>query len=116
MKIILDTSFILTCLKFKIDLFSEIRRVCDFNYEIFIVDKTIWELKKLKSKLSLDLIERFKVKTIKTKEYLNVDNLILKIADENTIVATQDRELKKNLKEKYIKVLTIRQKKYFIII
>ena len=67
MKILLDTNFIMTCLKFKIDLFSEINRNCHFKYDIFILDKSIEELKKLKSKLSLDLIEKFKIEIIAIK-------------------------------------------------
>ena len=55
-KIILDTNFIVTALKFKIDLFSELRKALDFQYEIFILDKTIDELKKLKATLALKII------------------------------------------------------------
>ncbi|MBS3149956.1 hypothetical protein J4455_04685 [Candidatus Woesearchaeota archaeon] len=115
-RVLIDTNFIVTCLKFKIDLFSEINRICDFNYELYTIDKTLDELKKLKSKLSLQLIEKFNIKIIKTNENLDVDSLILKIADENTIVATQDKELKKKLRIKGIKVLVIRKKQYLMII
>ena len=116
MKILLDTNFIITCLKFKIDLFSEINRNCHFKYDIFILDESIEELKKLKSKLSLGLIEKFKIKIIATNENLDTDSLILKTSDKDTIVATQDKELKRRLKVKGIKVLVIRQKKYLKII
>ena len=34
-KIILDTNFLITAIKFKVDIFTEINRICDFNYKIF---------------------------------------------------------------------------------
>ena len=78
--------------------------------------RAIEELKKLKSKLSLGLIEKFKIEIIATNENLDVDSLILKISNRDTIVATQDKELKRRLKVKGIKILVIRQKKYLKII
>ena len=36
-KVFLDTSFILNSLKYKIDMFSELNRILDFNFEIYIV-------------------------------------------------------------------------------
>lgn len=116
MKILLDTNFIITCLKFRIDLFSEMTRIIDEKYDIYVIDKTLDELRKLKSKISLQLIDKFKVKIIKTEENLDVDSLILKIANEEMIVATQDKELKKSLKEKKIRILTIRKKQYLMIL
>ncbi|MBS3146744.1 hypothetical protein J4471_03535 [Candidatus Woesearchaeota archaeon] len=116
MKILLDTNFIITSLKFKIDIFSEIRRIAYFNYEIFVLDKTIDELKKLKNKLALQIIDKYNVKITKTSENLDADALLILYADSETIVATQDRELRKALKKKNIRILSIRQKNYYIII
>ena len=42
-----------------------------------------------------------------------VDDLIVRIANKNTIVGTQDKELKKLLKKKSIKIITIRQKRIY---
>lgn len=113
-KIILDTDFLLSSLKFKIDLISEIDRICDFQYQIFIIDKTIDELKNKKlGKLALEIIKRFNV--IEIKKDKPVDELILEQKKENIIVATQDKEFKKRLKREKIPIITIRQKKYFMI-
>ena len=46
-KIILDTNFLLIPAQFKVDIFSEIVRIADFSYELFIIDKTLDELKKI---------------------------------------------------------------------
>ncbi|MBI2667687.1 hypothetical protein HYX17_02855 [Candidatus Woesearchaeota archaeon] len=113
-KIILDTDFLLTSLKFKVDVISEIDRICDFKYNIFIIDKTLDELKDKKlGKLALEIIKRFE--TIKTKKDKIADELILELNDKNIIVATQDKEFKKKLKREKIPIITIRQKKYLIL-
>jgi len=116
--ILFDTNFLVEIIKFKINLFSELERVCDFNFEVKVLDKTITELEKInskESKISLNLIKK-KIKIIKTESDKIVDDILLEIAGENTIVATQDKLLKKKLKQKNIKTLIIRQKKYLVII
>ena len=112
-KIFLDTSFLLTSLKDRVDIFRELERICNFTYSINIVDKTIEELegKKL-GKLALAIVKD-KITVIKTTEDLNVDQLLLKETD--SIVATQDKKLKEKLKKAKIPVITIRKKKYLII-
>ena len=121
-KIILDTNFLLIPQQFKIDIFSEIKRIADFKYDLYIVDKTIDELKKiidsrqkqknkLAAKIALQLIKKYKIKKIKTQEN-NVDNAILKTANKNYLVATQDKLLKSKLKKKSIPLIVLRQKSY----
>lgn len=112
-KIILDTNFLLTSIKFKVPLFEEINRICNFKYQLYIIDKTLDELKNKKNeKLILKLIKNKKIKTIKTKKDKNVDSLILNTIKKDDIVATQDKKLKKKLKDKKIKLIIIKQKKY----
>ena len=107
MKTILDTDFLINVIKNKVNI-EEIRNPA-------IIDKTIDELKKVdnpNSKLATKLIKLKKFKVIKTKEDKIVDDLILEKASKEDIVATQDKKLKQRLKDKQIKVITIRQKKY----
>ncbi|MDD5132839.1 MAG: hypothetical protein PHD81_04135 [Candidatus Nanoarchaeia archaeon] len=113
--IILDTSFLLDCIKFKIDFISEFERICNFNYKLAVIDQTLNELKdKKNSKLALKLVEKFEI--IKTKKDNIVDNLILDTVDENYVVATEDQALKRRLKEKNIQTITIRQKHFLILV
>ena len=119
--IILDTNFIIYLLKYKIQLFKEIERILYENYQIYVLDKTLEELKnleekgkkqnKLLTKLSLKFlkINENKILTIKTKENKQVDDLIKDIINKDTIIATQDKKLKKVLK---CSIIIIRQKKY----
>jgi|TARA_Y100000310_G_scaffold195762_1_gene195801 rRNA-processing protein FCF1 len=107
MKTILDTDFLINVIKNKINI-EEIRNPS-------IIDKTIDELKKINnsnSKMAIKLIKLKKFKTIKTKKDKIVDDLILENIKKGDLVATQDKNLKKELKGKQIKVITIRQKKY----
>tara|TARA_Y100000310_G_scaffold186269_1_gene186351 strand:- start:8098 stop:8448 length:351 start_codon:yes stop_codon:yes gene_type:complete len=110
-KIILDTDFLLTSIKFKVDIFSEINRICEFNYTLHIIDKTLDELKNKKlENIALKLIKKLNI--IKTNKDKTVDDLILELKEDNLIVATQDQELKKRLKKENIQIITIRQKNH----
>ena len=116
MKIILDTDFILTSLKYKVDIISELNRILDEKYAINIIDKTLDELKGKKlEKLALTFLKTNNINLIKTNKLKTVDNHILDIINKNTAVATQDKDLKRELKNKDIRIITIRQKKYLTI-
>ncbi len=111
--IILDTNFILTALKYKLDIISELNRIIDTKFEIAVLDKTLHELKGKKlGKLALELINRLKFKVIKTHSKGYVDSILLTMRD--SVIATQDKELKEKLKNRKITVITVRQKKYLI--
>ncbi len=115
--IILDTDFLINCAKLKIDFSLEISKILDTSFKLFIIDKTIDELQGKKyEKLVKAIIEAEKISFIETKKDKSVDDLILENVNENTIVATQDQELKRRLKNKGIKIITIRQKKYLVLI
>ena len=130
-KIIIDTNFLVSAIRFKIDLFSGLQRICDFKYIIYVVDGTINELEKLaetgkpkdtiSAKISLELIKKKKIKITKTpsknKRVKNVDFLILNLIKKgNFIVATQDKELKRDIRKKGVPIIVLRQKKYLKLI
>lgn len=124
-RIVLDTNFLLIPLQFKVDIFSEIDRICHFNYELSIFEKSIEELKniinqqsgknKKAAQFALNLIKLKKIHTIKSKQK-DVDSLILENLDKDTIIATQDIKLKKELLERDAPVIILRQKKYLQLI
>jgi len=124
-QIILDTNFLLIPGQFKVDIFSEIDRICSFSYELVIVPETITELNEIinskysnnkdkkAAKLALLMIKKFKVKTLADRKvFKRADEAILQIAAKNSVVATQDRELKKKLQEKAANLIVLRQKQY----
>ena len=120
-RIIIDTNFLLIPLKFKVDIFSEFSRICNFNYKLFIFEESINELKNIIEKQSgkdkkaaqfaLKLIKLKDIEIIKS-ERKDVDELILDGASKDTIIATQDMQLKKKLIKKSSSVIILRQKKY----
>lgn len=122
--IILDTNFLLIPGIFGLDIFDEIDKICDFQYEIAIIDKTKNEIEniintqvgknKKAAELAKVLLERHKIKEIKTLcDSTYVDDLLIKFA-KGCIVATNDIKLIKRLKEQKTKVIRLRQKKYLI--
>ncbi|QQG38861.1 MAG: hypothetical protein HYS32_00100 [Candidatus Woesearchaeota archaeon] len=107
-EVILDTNFLVEIIKNKIDLKQELTRVIDETYQVFILDKTIEEIKKLKNiyKIALELIK--KIRIIETdKSY--VDDLLVEFSKKGYIIATQDKLLKKRLKRP---IIIMKQKKY----
>lgn len=106
--------------QFNIDIFDEISRIVEENYELITLSCIVNELKKIikskgkdavAAKIALELIDKKNVKVISTDEK-KVDNAIIKLADENTIIATNDRVLRKKIKDKNFKVLYLRSKKH----
>lgn len=121
MLIILDTNFLLIPGQFKVDIFSEIDRIIDERYELAVIDKTLYELNKIISdkyqkmkdrdaaKLALQLLDAKLVNTIETEEGY-ADDILTKLAGKDTIIATNDQELKKRIKAKNCNVIVLRSK------
>ncbi len=95
-QIILDTSFILSAVKQKIDFFDIIENK---GLEIVIPEQAIKELKGLGAELALKIIQknRFKLVHLLGRD---ADSAIIKFAKENpsAIVATLDADLKKKVR------------------
>ncbi len=119
-KVLLDTNFILSCLRKKIDFFEEIKFM---GLKIIIPNQVINELKKIsqskkklrfreEAKLALILLSRNSFEKIDLENNY-VDKGIVKFIEKNPnyIIATLDAELKKKVKSK----LVIRGKKLEIL-
>lgn len=124
-KIILDTDFLVHCATAKVDYTAELRRILDFQYQIFIIDKTIDELdsiiekkdRKAKdaAKLAKTVLKAKNIAQIKTDKDKIVDKLILETVNSNYLVATMDADLKRKLKNKGIPLIVLRQRKYLVL-
>lgn len=110
-QILLDTNFIISCVKQKIDFLDYLDRE---GYSIMIPEQVINELEKLKQEPALRLLEKNKFKRITLKGKI-VDNSIINYAKENpeTIIATLDRGIKTKIKNRK---MIIRNKKRLEII
>ena len=120
-RIILDTNFLLIPPKFKVDIFEEFRRICDFNYKLYIYDGSIKELERIiksgsgkdkkSAQLALKLIKFKKIGIIESKSGY-VDEAILNNLSKDAIIATLDANLKRKVLEKGAPAIILRQKKY----
>jgi len=121
--VVLDTSFLMKCAEWRIDVFSELDRVCDFSYAATYVPGVLDELKTLeakggKTKQYVKIVHLFlkKATVLKTVKKGLVDDVIVEYAKNhvNSVVATHDSELKKRVKVLGRPVVYIRQKKYLV--
>ncbi len=123
-KIIIDTNFLLIPAQFNVDIFSELKRICDFRYEMCIMEGTIAELEKIQkdesqkgsdkraAKMALSLLKKQEYKIIKSG-IEHVDDAILDYCEKHECaVATQDALLKKRLKEQGSKIIILRSRKF----
>jgi|TARA_Y100000310_G_scaffold216244_1_gene217272 hypothetical protein len=114
------------CFQFKVDIFAQIDKISAFNYRLFVLDKSIDELKKIveeqkgrhkdAAKIALKLIAIKNIGIIKTKSNEKTDDIILDIASkEDFIVATQDKDLKRRLINQSVSIIVLKQKKNLVI-
>jgi len=112
--IYLDSDFLINCVKYKIDFFSKLKEEFP-KQELVVFEKTFDELKNVgnsDAKIAIALVKAKDVKILKSDESKIVDNLILDRVKKGDIVATLDKELKAKLKEKGVKIISVRQKNY----
>jgi len=120
MKLIaLDTNFLLYAAKYKVDIVSELDRICDFSYKMVLPEQVLKELMEISTSgkgkdreaalLALQIANNFEIQKIDAK---SADDALLKLASGN-VLATMDKELRKRFKKgKSARVIAIRQKKY----
>jgi rRNA-processing protein FCF1 len=118
-KILLDTNFLIDLIRFKLNL-EEIGELIDGPYQLIVLNPVIKELKKISSfktkesthaKVVLELLKSRGIEILDTKEK-DADKAVLALKDENTIVATNDVELRKKLKSLGTKTIYLRSKKH----
>jgi len=122
--VILDTNSLLFPAQFNVDVYEEVKRVMHHSFELFVLERSVDELKKIvteqkgkdkeAAKLALQIMVG-RVNYLKTEKG-HVDDLIVERVDKDTYVVTQDRELKDRVQEKGGNVITLRNKKYLEIV
>jgi len=118
MIVLLDTSFLVSALKFKIDIYEEISRVVPEKHELATIDNVIAELERVSARndrnagLALQLVTHKKVSIYKGKRIRCDDALAEFAREKGAILCTQDKELKKKAKSHGIRVITIKNKSH----
>jgi hypothetical protein len=118
--IIFDTNFLFITFEFRIDIIAELQRVIGSSFSLYIYEGTISELENIENKkdknkkflpLISTMIKRYGFKIIKSN--LNyIDEQILSNLDKRVLIGTNDKALRKRIKEKGVKVMYTRQKSY----
>lgn len=127
-KILLDTNFLLIPAQFRVDIFSEIQRICPFASALCVLQPSVEELEKIAEKqrgkqrqaaqLAIQLMNNKMVTAIASSEAY-VDQAIIDVVKQDPkewVVATQDQKLKKELVKLGVAVITLRKKKYLMLI
>ena len=119
-RVILDSNFLFIPFQFKIDIFEELGSLIG-KLEPVVLSTTMEELERLSKKGSdktrrsalsaLKLTERCIVVNVERGPTETYDDVILRKAKEwNCAAATNDRELRRRLREELIPVIYLRQK------
>lgn len=120
-KIILDTNFILLPTEYRVDIFSEIKRLFHENIQIFVLEKSMQELndislkgrqkERLQVKLAKELLKTQNIKILSIDQEKGVDDILVDLSKTGYIIATQDKELRRRIKHK---IIILRQGRYLV--
>ena len=121
LKVILDSNALFVPLKFKIDIFEELKRLLNRNVEFILLSPVKRELEMLADKdspkirrealFALRLAEKCKYVSVRNDEGLTTDDAIARIARNwSSPVFTNDLQLKKKLRDISVPVIYVRQK------
>ena len=119
--VILDTNALFVPLKFKIDIFEEMKKILNRNFELVLVSPTLEELERISTQGSLKmrkqaenalkLAEKCRVLKVAHEDGIPVDDLIVQVAsNQKYAVFTNDRQLRNRLRDINVPVIYVRQK------
>jgi rRNA-processing protein FCF1 len=120
-KVILDSNALFVPLQFKIDIFNDLKQLLNRRFELILLSPVKRELKALAKKGSpkkrknasyaLKLAEKCKYVEVDAPASALADDIIVEIAREwKTPVFTNDRLLRKRLRDISVPVIYVRQK------
>ena len=112
-EVILDTNFIIACVKEKIDFIHELEflglKPCIPEQILAELVKIVMSNKKLKDRKlaenAINILERRKFKTVVLTEKDIDKGLVKYVKDHNSMIATLDRELKSKLKGRVVTII-----------
>ena len=120
LKIILDANFFFIPVQFRLDIFEELAKLVNKRFEPILLSSTKSELEGLaesspkvrnQALLALKFSEKCKFIEVEKNPDETYDDVIVRLAaDWNAPVATNDKELKKRLREKGVTTVFLRQK------
>jgi len=126
LKVILDSNAFFVPLQFKIDIFEELKRILNANFEAALLSPIRREIGRIAEDGSpqtrkdasyvLRLIEKCKYIEVKEKSGFSPDDTIVDVAREwKCPVFTNDRQLRKRLRDINVTVIYVRQKSHLAV-
>jgi len=120
-KIIFDSNFLLIQPQFRININEELEKILNRKIEGIIISPIYEELQRLSKRkkikerknalMTLQLIKNFDIVKVERLQNETVDDLIIRLAKKwNCPVATNDKELRRRLRNRSIAVIYLRQK------
>ncbi|MFQ5976492.1 MAG: PIN domain-containing protein [Candidatus Hydrothermarchaeales archaeon] len=117
-RVILDSNFLMLPFQFNVDILNEIARILGGGYKIYVPQEVLNELNYLSlkaerlkdrklAKMALEYAKRFDAIKGGGKD---ADGAIFALAEKDTIVCTNDKELKTRLREFNTPVRYLRQR------
>lgn len=121
LKVILDSNFLFIPSQFRLDIFDELANQLDRHFDMIILSSTQQELEGLaksdspkrrkQALLALKLAEKCRLVPVEKGSGETYDDVIIRMANEwKSLVATNDRELRKRLRNMGLPVIFLRQK------
>jgi rRNA-processing protein FCF1 len=121
LRVILDSNALFVPFQFKIDIFNDLAQLLNRNFELILLSPVKRELEVLAEKGSpkmrknashaLKLAERCEYVEVSDSASAAVDDIIVKIAKEwGSPVFTNDKQLRKRLRDISVPVIYVRQK------
>jgi uncharacterized protein len=123
LKIILDSNALFVPFQFKVDIFAELDNLVDRSFELILLSPVRRELETLTQKgalktrknarFALEITERCTYFVTNYPQNIPVDDVIVKVADKwGSPVFTNDRQLRKRLRDISVPVIYLRQKSH----
>jgi rRNA-processing protein FCF1 len=125
-RVILDSNVLFVPLKFKIDIDEKLKELLKTPFEPVLLSPIIEEMKKIaqhgspnerkNAAFALNMAKKYKVVNVETEPETSTDDVILRIANEwKSPVFTNDKRLRKRLRDINVPVIYVRQKSLLII-
>lgn len=122
MKLLLDTNFLVDCIRFRIDFFHALSELEDLegSIEVYVPNFCVQELHKIintkkvgEAKLVLEMLKNLKFNVLDAEKKGTIDNSLFECAITGYYVASNDRKLLRKLKNNGIRSVRIRDRRVF---
>lgn len=110
---ILDTNILLSVFELNHDFIEEVKKQCPNIATLSVVVEELKLRTDKNGKMALQLVQKANISVIDVKLQESVDSTLLAYCEaHNCILVTQDKELRERAKQKALKTLGIRQRRY----